>query len=318
MDFKVTAPVLLIFFNRPDTFKEVFDKVREVRPQKLYLAQDGPRSGNDDDTIRIQECRRITSMIDWDCVVYQNYSDVNLGCGVRPQSAISWVLEKEENVIILEDDCIPNTSFFRYCDELLEEYKNDERVCLISGLNHFDTWNTKTDREADYFFCKTGAIWGWATWARAWKKYDYYLEKYSHDAFDAISEQIGNRNVARKRVKVWNETFRKLRKGENITYWDYQWGIVRYAQSQYTIVPKKNMITNIGIGDHSTHARGTNLAKFKKFENFVFIPTHDISFPLVHPNLMICDYAYDKLVYRINYPSRLKIYYTIIKNKLRN
>lgn len=315
---QLTTPILLIFFNRPETFIKVFEMVRKVKPKKLYLAQDGPREGNYIDRDRVEQCRKIAENIDWDCQVYKNYSEKNMGCGMRPQSAISWVFKQEEKAIILEDDCIPSRSFFIYCEELLNRYKDDERICLISGLNHFEKWDTLHQSNADYFFCKTGAIWGWATWARAWKYYSYDLMEYSMQDIDIISKQIGNKNVAIKRKAIWKDTIKKLSNNENISYWDHQWGLVRYSQSQYTIVPKKNLITNIGVGEYSTHAKACLENTFKRFENFVFIPSYELEFPLKHPTILVNETMYDEYVYRINYPSICRKYYHLIKNHIGN
>lgn len=314
---QLSTPVLLIFFNRPDTFEQVFQKVKKVKPRKLYLAQDGARPGNIDDQERILQCRKIAEDIDWDCEIQTNYSDSNLGCGLRPQTAISWVLEKEESVIILEDDCIPSLSFFYYCEELLEKYKDDQRICLISGLNHFEEWEPVCGKEADYFFCKTGAIWGWATWARAWKNYSYNLDKYTKEDLKAIASAIGNSKVGQRRLHIWQETIDKLEAGENISYWDYQWGIVRYAQSQFTIVPKKNLITNIGVGAYSTHAKDSDITIYKRFENFVFMPSYELEFPLTHPFIMVNETKYDGLVYKINFPGTISKYLKIVRDHLK-
>lgn len=165
MNYQCKSPVLLIFFNRPDTFQQVFEQVRKAKPPRLILAQDGPRNEMDKEGILL--CRKIAEKIDWNCEVVREYSEVNLGCGIRPQSAISKALELFDRVIILEDDCVPAESFFRYCDEMLEKYRDDERIAYISGLNHFETWDCG---EQDYFFTKTGAIWGWATWANKWNR----------------------------------------------------------------------------------------------------------------------------------------------------
>ena len=170
MEYRCKSPVALIFFNRPDTLEKVFEKVRKVRPEKLFLIQDGPR--NEKDFEKIAECRTIVENVDWECEVIKDYSNVNLGCGVRPQSGITNALKQVDRLIILEDDCVPEESFFEYCDEMLEKYKDDERICYISGLNHFESWDCGDN---DYFFAKTGAIAAWATWRRSWSEYyDYY------------------------------------------------------------------------------------------------------------------------------------------------
>lgn len=310
--YSVQHPVLLIFFNRAETFAQVFEQVRKVRPKKLYLAQDGPRDGKNDEE-EIEACRRITEAIDWECEVHRDYSEKNLGCGLRPSSAITNTLRNEETVIILEDDCIPSIGFFKFCDVLLDKYRNDERVCQISGLNHFETWDT----EADYFFCKTGAIWAWATWRRAWERYDYKVELISNRYIQRQLEDIvDSKKIARRRIALWVETNRRLNRGDNISYWDHQWGLVRYLYSQYTIVPARNLIKNIGVGVESTHAVDSKVTSHIKGRNAFFIPTYEVDLPIKHPEIVVCDKRYDKVVNSMNYPGMIKIYWTALVDKL--
>lgn len=296
MNYRCNTPVLLIFFNRPDTFKKVFEEVRKAKPKTLILAQDGPR--NEKDIESINKCREIAESVDWECEVIRDYSDVNLGCGVRPQSAITNALEKYESVIILEDDCVASQSFFRYCDELLDKYKYDERICYISGLNHFEEWDCG---ESDYFFTKTGAIWGWATWRRAWSKYYDYYVKAIEDPYSKkiINCQITNKTVSDLRYASLKKANDSYHNNEKLSYWDAQWGVVKYSQNMLVIVPKKNLINNIGIGATSTHASSLTEEKFVKYKNFVFIPTHELNFPLKHPKICACDIEYDDLVYKV-------------------
>lgn len=295
MEYRCSTPVLLIFFNRPDTFEKVFEKVREAKPKTLILAQDGPR--NDKDIEGINACRQIAESVDWECEIIRDYSEINLGCGARPQSAITGALEKFEQVIILEDDCIPSNSFFQYCDELLEKYKDDERICYISGLNHFEEWDCGGN---DYFFTKTGAIWGWATWRRTWSKYyDYYVKSVSDEyARRLLKGAITNNYAYSIRINSWKKANASLATGEKLSYWDVQWGFVKYSQNMLVIVPKKNLIHNIGVGTGSTHAQNIKRTTFVKYKNFVFIPTHQLDFPLNHPDYCICDTQYDNLVYK--------------------
>lgn len=294
-EYKCNTPILLIFFNRPDTFEKVFAEVRKAKPHTLILAQDGPR--NEQDKIGIYECRRIAENVDWECNVIKDYSEVNLGCGVRPQSAITNALNKFERVIILEDDCIPSPSFFPYCEELLEKYKDDDRIAYISGLNHFEEWDCG---DADYFFTKTGAIWGWATWRRAWSKYyDYYVENAKNEYnLKILKGQFKDKTAFESRLKEYKKVHASKESGEKLSYWDIQWGYVKYSQNMLVIVPKKNLICNIGIGLASTHAKQLKAARYVKYHNFVFIPTYDLDFPLKHPNICIPDVEYDNLVYK--------------------
>ncbi len=296
MSYKCKNPVLLIFFNRPDSFKKVFEEVRKAQPQNLILVQDGPR--NDKDKKAIEECRKIAEGVDWDCNIIRDYSDVNLGCGMRPQTGITKALELFETVIVLEDDCVPAESFFRYCDEMLERYRNDDRIAYISGLNHFETWECG---EQDYFFTKTGAIHGWATWRRVWNQYyDYYVKGVDNPyVLNLVKKQFTNQIIANDRVYYWKKARLSIKNGEKLSYWDNQWGFVKYSQNLLVIVPRINQICNIGGGADSTHAQSIKNTTFQKYKNFIYIPTTNLQFPLKHCEYVLCDNDYDDLVYKI-------------------
>lgn len=294
----MNTAVALIFFNRPSTLRQVFDEIKKAQPPKLFLIQDGPR--NEQDEIKIQECRKIVSNIDWTCEVITDYAEENLGCGVRPQSGITNAFKQVDKLIILEDDCVPDNSFFQYCEDLLNRYQNDERISYISGLNHFEAWDFGGD---SYGFTKTGAIWGWATWRRAWEKYDYAVSEINNGY---IKKQLRN-NVkdAPKRISVWEETNRRVAQGEKISYWDWQWGFVKYTQSQYVVVPKYNLICNIGTGLESTHAQKAT-SKHRKYKDYNHMPTKPIEFPLTHPKHMLCAEDYDERVLKTTRGNILK------------
>jgi hypothetical protein len=297
------SPVTLIFFNRPDTLVKVFEKVRNAKPPKLFLVQDGPRNQSSRDIENIEKCRKIVENIDWDCEVYKNYSDVNLGCGMRPQTGITWVLSLVESTIILEDDCVPDMSFFEFCDQMLERYKDDERICYISGLNHFEEWDFGG---SSYGFTKGGAIWGWATWRRAWDNYDYSVAGIG----DAYTQKLLKEVLpgAEERIDLWKKTNELVGKNVRLSYWDAQWGFVKFSQNQLVIVPKYNLICNIGVGADSTHAFGIS-ATHKKYYDYNNMPVKPLEFPLVHPTHMLCDAEYDRLLAKCNrkIQNRMKI-----------
>lgn len=297
------VPIALIFFTRPKTFAKVFEQVKKVRPKQLFLIQDGARANSPDDLEKIEACRKIAEDIDWECEVYKNYSEVNLGCGVRPSSGISWVFEHVDRAIILEDDCVPCESFFPYCEEMLEKYKDDERVAYVSGLNHFGEWDCG---DYSYFFAKTGAIAAWATWKRAWQRYDFRVNAIKDEYLKRIIKyQITDKNAAKIRFNNWVKVSQKMEEDTSLSYWDMQWGLVKYSQNQLVIVPKYNQICNIGVGSDSSHAQGMNDVKFVKYKNFVFIPTKNLELPIVHQRYCICDTEYDNLLYKCMYGSSL-------------
>lgn len=305
------SAVTLIFFNRPDTLEKVFTKVKMAKPPKLFLVQDGAREGSATDADNILKCRAIVENVDWDCEVYKNYSDVNLGCGVRPQSGITWALSYVDSTIILEDDCVPEMSFFTFCDEMLERYQNDERICYISGLNHFEEWDFGG---SSYGFTKGGAIWGWATWKRAWSRYDYSVSGIR----DAYTQKL-LKKVLRgdyKRLFWWQETNKRVSNNVKISYWDAQWGFTKYSQNQLVVVPRYNLISNIGVGLDSTHALRVSTAH-KKYCDYNNMPVKPLEFPLVHPNHMLCDTAYDRMLIKCNKRAKNRLICLVIWKKIR-
>ena len=305
MNSNCKSPVLLIFFNRVDTFEKVFAEVRKAKPQIMILAQDGPR--NESDKIGIEKCREIAESVDWECKIIKDYAETNLGCGYRPQSAITKALSRFESVIIIEDDCVPSQSFFPYCEELLEKYKNDTRIAYISGINHFEEWDCG---DSDYFFAKTGAIAAWATWRRSWLKYyDYYVEGANNQyTRKLLKYQINDSYAYRKRIEAWEKANQSKINGEKLSYWDYQWSYVKYSQNMLVIVPRKNLICNIGVGVDSTHSKAMKTKKYIKYKNFIFIPSHNLEFPLRQMQICIPDSEYDALVNRCTSGSKIKVF----------
>ena len=180
MTFTPTKPlktaVLLVIFNRPETTQVVFEAIRKAKPPRLYVAADGPRTEVPSDAKKCKEAREIINQVDWDCEVKTLFREKGLGCGLGPSSAFTWFFEHEEDGIILEDDCLPSQSFFWFCEELLERYRHDNRVMHIGGNNFLNGW--QKDRDYSYYFSNSGHIWGWATWRRAWKLFDFNISLY--------------------------------------------------------------------------------------------------------------------------------------------
>ncbi|WP_036697524.1 hypothetical protein [Paenibacillus sp. FSL R7-269] len=298
----LNVPVALIFFCRPETLRLVFEKIKEARPSKLFLIQDGHREGNKSDIKNMERCREIVEDIDWECSVFKNYADVNLGCGIRPYSGISWVFEHVDNAIFLEDDCVPANSFFGFCDEMLSKYKDDYRVGMISGLNYFKEFDFGG---SSYGFVKSGAIWGWATWKDRWNRYDYGLKQLD-DMYikNNVLLDITPKFAAKKRLDTWQKTKDDLDKNIKLSYWDFQWGFTRHINSWLSIVPKYNQITNIGIGESSTHSG--NIKRLpKKIASFFFMEVKELETPLDHPQVVLANRKYDYLYYKIIYPNYL-------------
>ena len=186
--WEVDVAVLLLFFNRPETFRQVFEQVRKARPSRLFLYQDGPR--DERDMAGIEACREIASHIDWECEVHRQYLEHNQGCDPSGFRSHKWAFSLADKVIVLEDDTVPSVSFFRFCKEMLDRYENDERVMMISGFNIDEV---STDVREDYFFTSVFSIWGWASWRRVadlWDSdYSFMKDEYHIRQLKALVSQ---------------------------------------------------------------------------------------------------------------------------------
>jgi len=294
--------VLLVFFARPNTLKEVFEKVKNARPSKLFLACDGPRKNRKSDVENIEKCKQIVSDIDWECEVYTNYSEENQGCGRGPSNAISWAFSYVDKLLILEDDCVAEDTLFPFMKEMLDKYEDDERVGVISGFNHMKNWDCGDN---SYCFTKTGATLGWGTWHRVWEKYDYHVEIAKDEYYQRLLfGEFDNPRIGKCRMFDWIKASDET-KEKKVNYWDIQFGFLKYSQSYLCVVPKNNLICNIGVGAGSTHTENTKYVKWKK-GRILFMPTEPLKFPLVHPKCIICDCQYDEEVFKILYPSKIK------------
>lgn len=297
---KIDLSVLLIFFARPNTLSSVFEAVKKARPSKLFLACDGAREGNQRDVESIEQCKKIVEDIDWECEVYTHYSTDNLGCGRGPSNAISWAFEHTDRLLILEDDCVPDDTLFPFMQEMLEKYKDDERVGIISGFNHFKDWDCGG---YSYCFTKTGATLGWGTWKRVWQQYDYTLKMMDEAACRKLLSATFYSNSMRKaRMESWSRAAKETRE-KKVNYWDVQFGFLKYVQSYLCVVPKGNLIYNIGVGAGSTHTEATKESKWK-LGKILFMPTVPMQFPLKHPNYVICDCEYDEKSFKMINPNK--------------
>ena len=294
--------VLVIFFARPNTLKEVFEKVKNARPSKLFLACDGPRENRESDVENIEKCKQIVSDIDWECEVYTNYSEENQGCGRGPSNAISWAFSYVDKLLILEDDCVADDTLFPFMKEMLDKYEDDERVGVISGFNHMKNWDCGGN---SYCFTKTGATLGWGTWRRVWEKYDYHVENVKDEYYQTLLfDEINNSRIAKCRISDWKKAAQET-KEKKVNYWDVQFGFLKYSQSYLCVVPKNNLIYNIGIGAGSTHTENNKFVKWKK-GRVLFMPTESLDFPLCHPECIICERQYDNKVFKMIYHGKVK------------
>lgn len=278
------TPVLLLVFNRPEFTEVALQRLREVQPSRLYVAADGPRHGRSDDQSRCEAVRALIDEVDWPCDVHRRFQDSNLGCKRGVESGINWFFSQVERGIILEDDCIPDDSFFPYAESLLSRYADDERVMMISGTNRLGCW--PSDRHS-YHFTRHGTIWGWATWRRAWEKHDVTLAAWEDPAVRRqVAEVLGDRRQYRMRA----EQIQAVRVGQLDT-WDYGWLFTLMRYKALTAVPSVNLVSNIGFGPNATHtfygrSSGSN------------IPRLQLAQPLIHPPDVVADRDYDAAFYR--------------------
>lgn len=276
-------PVLLVGFNRPECLKKVMSIVRLAKPSSLFLALDHPRANRSDDIDPWKRCENIFEEVDWMCDVHRDYAKDNLGCGERMQSAITWAFKSVDRLIILEDDCVPHISFFRFCAELLERYKYDSRVGMIAGHDEHLHMNRIETYGDSYYFDRMTNIWGWATWKRAWDKYDPEMKDWPFFAETRILKNIFPRKY---HVTDWIGYSGRLYRKERKT-WAGKWAMTMYREHWLSIHPSKNLIQNIGNGISSRS--NASLEKLIQDETSIWQnrPVYEMQFPLQHPRTMI-------------------------------
>jgi hypothetical protein len=264
------TPILFLVFKRPSTTRKVFNVIKKIEPKYLYVAADGPREHKEGEKEKCEEVRAIVKEIDWDCELKTLFRDKNLGTKIAVSSAIDWFFENVSEGIILEDDCVPSLTFFPYCEGLLTKYRDDDRVMTISGdasvfKNRFD--NSKYS----YFFSHYTLTWGWATWKRAWSTYDVDLKDWNEVKKDKNSFPVLKNRYQRK---YWFMMFDRMYIN-GMDAWDYQWTYNSLINNGLTIIPKSNLILNIGYGPDATNYYG-------KKDYRIEFPIKEIDFPLVH------------------------------------
>lgn len=281
MDRLTTKPVAFIIFNRPETTALVFQEIRRVRPPLLLIVADGPRRNVAGELERCREARAIAENVDWQCDVRKNYSETNLGCRKRVSSGVDWIFREVDEAIILEDDCLPDPSFFPFCEELLDKYRQDDRIGHINGTN-FQFGRKVTPYS--YYFSRYYQVWGWATWRRAWEGYDVEMKLWPEiHKGDWLKEILGDRRF----VQYWRYIFDRVH-GGFIDTWDYQWFFYLWTKKRLGIVPNVNLVSNLGFGRTSTNTKGSN--KFGNMERKSMV------FPLNHPTEVRINDEADKFV----------------------
>lgn len=266
------------------------ERIREAKPPRLYIAADGPRPNRPEEKEKCAATRAVASQVDWECEVHTLFRDDNIGCGRGPEEAISWFFSHEPYGIVLEDDILPDVSYFWFCQEMLEKYADDERVWQVSGLNfiHFD----KMQAEFSYHFSNCGSTWGWASWRRAWKHYDYNIPRYKEQLAQGFMDAFFYNTP--ETSYVMDHLQKTYEQSPDVSWWDYQWEYAKYINSGISIVPNINLIENIGFGGDATHTNDMD-------ERYQSIRSGRMPFPLRHPDFVRTDKRADQLYFEKYY-----------------
>lgn len=282
MSFK--TPLLLIVFNRPDKTNNLLKILEEIKPKNLYISADGPRKNSTKDIQLCQEVRKIFDNINWECNIHKKFSDNNLSCKKNVIDSINWFFSKEEQGIILEDDCLPSNSFFSFCENLLNYYADNPKIMQINGTNLDVNYNGNFPHS--YFFSKFNHVWGWASWRRAWQLFDENFENYENAKTQGkILEYFEDKNIANWMIKYFDAAYHKK---DNI--WSSNWAYTILKYNAFCATPSKNLVKNIGFDGSGTSGKAR---QFKEYSNTML---HEIN-KIVHPQEILYNLELDKLAY---------------------
>jgi hypothetical protein len=289
---KVDVAVLVLFFNRPDMLAKLFKQIKQARPSRLLFYQDGPRS--EADTERMMLCRAVVddSQIDWQCTVHRNYQEQNYGCDPSNYLSVKWAFSLYDKCIKFEDDDCPSLSFFPFCKEMLDRYENDQRISIITGLNYDEV---TPDMPYDYFFTTTFSINGWASWRRVVDLWDDEKYSFLDDTYDMhqLEELIKERKYQKDFIRFC-EYHRSLGKA----YYETIFHASMFFNSGMSIIPRVNMISNVGATEEGTHYSGTNDTMPSGLRRIFTMPCHELQFPLRHPKYVIENVEYKRRAFR--------------------
>ena len=280
------SPILFLIFNRPETTKKVFSTIKKAQPLRLYIAADGPRSEIPEEANRCELSRNIALNVDWDCEVKTLFRDHNLGCRLAVSQAIDWFFEHEPEGIILEDDCLPSQSFFWFCQEMLEFYRNDKAVGAICGFYSNELEYTPN---ASYFFSRYLRVWGWAGWRRSIEGYDTNIDFLTEKQNTWEKDIFSGTEIILK--NYWQNIFEEVRSGK-IDTWDTQLQYLLWLKKQWVATSSINLIKNIGWSE-GTHVQ-------KKDHNHD-LPTGEMEFPLDHPKIIDREIKADQIIEQKSY-----------------
>lgn len=290
-EYENDVAVLLIFFNRPSTFKKVFEQIKLARPSKLFLYQDGARNSNDLEGVN--KCREIAEDIDWKCEVYKFYQTDNVGCDPSEYISQKWAFSIVDKCIVLEDDDVPSQSFFPFCKELLDRYENDERINIICGMNNLESYE---NIDTDYFFSYTGSIWGWASWRRV---IEQWTDTYPMLNNPFMLEKFKSANTGKHLIDNYIKTALRHQESGRAHY-ESILSYNMFTQNTINIVPKYNMILNVGqTAEGGTHSSSDLKFIPKGLRKIFTMKSYEIDFPLKHPDYVMEDVEYRKRLFRV-------------------
>lgn len=295
-EYVVNCPVLVVAFNRPEHLAILIDQLRKQRPKIIYFAVDGAREGVLGELQLVRETRALASRFDWDCRIRTKFSEKNLGCGMGVSSAISWAFETENELIVLEDDIIPDPSFFPYCEELLDFHKGSNDVFAISGCNLVPS--SLLNRDESYRFSQIPHVWGWALWKRSWDLYEFELSNWHAQlSMTELRKAVGGSWIA---SLMWARIFSLMEK-KKIDTWDYQLVFAAIKNKSFIATSNVNLTENIGFGNDATHT--TIVPQY-------ILDRGSVSFPLKHPATLVnarVDAWTQKNCFGCSYPSVLAL-----------
>ncbi|WP_232003553.1 methyltransferase type 11 [Mycobacterium sp. 1465703.0] len=281
-----TSPVIFMIFNRPDTARQAFESIRAARPQKLFVIADGPRANRPEEAEKCEATRAIIDEVDWECDVHRNFAEANMGIRDRISSGITWAFEQVDRAIILEDDCVPSPSFFPYCAELLDRYEEDERVMMISGNNHLFGHAETAD---SYYFSRYPHYWGWATWRRAWEKYDMNMTQWPAIRDRKLFDQYFSKMTERY---YW-EAILEMVYRDKVDTWAWRWVYSIWANSGLCATPARNLVHNVGFAADATHTH----TKWDRV--YSALTAEELTSPLTHPATVLANFDLDSLEARL-------------------
>lgn len=290
-NYQTNSPVLFLVFNRPDVTRLTWENIKKVKPKRLYVVADGPRENRKDENELCLKVREMfKSEIDWECDYFFDFRTKNMGCKLGVSRAISWFFQNEESGIILEDDCLPTASFFKFCDELLPLYKDDDRIMQISGSNFLSSKKYHPNKnQLTYYISTINDIWGWATWRRAWNKYDIQLNNY--DLFK--KNKLLKNYYQNSEIYKWINQYIESSALPESKVWSTQWVYYMIVNSGYTIAPSSNLVQNIGM-----LGEGTNTAdSFLQYQDHIGVEIEP--FILQHPNEFKIRYDLDRIRFEL-------------------